>query len=294
MPTPNDVSINNYTSNNLFGFVTNNTWNCCDYPQAGSVVGFIKANTTFSLAICRTGGHGCNGDQGTFQLCLTSPNGMLFINLNLDGDGALGGIGQSWTYNSGVASGQLCVAQSSNTLIIWQVPSFVPPPDLWLTPRAPYGKEVDGLDILLPNEAVSDITVWGSAAQTTQYNCLAWAVGNTNAPALLGKDSEPTKAEVLAFMSQQGISEVPKFDETTVNIIGWGSPIDGLVRHFSVLMGFTNGSVSWSSKLGYKVNPENPAVGLLVSHSIDAPYGGPYYETLIFFHNPNGFIPLPE
>ncbi len=105
----------------MYGFITNNTWNCCDNPVPGQVVGYIAATQAQNLMICRKDGHGCNDNQGYCQLGLVNAYGLLTINLNFDADGNLWAIGTQTWQDFGTSTkdyGELAVSQNANTLTL--------------------------------------------------------------------------------------------------------------------------------------------------------------------------------
>jgi hypothetical protein len=84
--TENTLHIVNYFSDTVSVSVTNDQWNCCDLPQRGQVVGAISPGGVVDLPYVRTGGHGCDGKQGQFQLAITTPSTGL-VNFDFDSNG---------------------------------------------------------------------------------------------------------------------------------------------------------------------------------------------------------------
>ena len=98
MPTGNTLHI----ANGLKTFGTNDpppidvfvtATNCCDNPSNNDRPAvWMLPQGSADMFFCRTGGHGCNGEQGTFQLTVYGmPQGDTIITqgFNFDADGNL-------------------------------------------------------------------------------------------------------------------------------------------------------------------------------------------------------------
>ncbi|HEX8641276.1 MAG TPA: hypothetical protein VF704_08975 [Allosphingosinicella sp.] len=84
MPTGNTLHIRNQLPEPITVYVSPNGWNCCDAPAQNQAVAYIQPSANADLAYSRTGGHGCDGNQGQFQLAC---NISMLVNLNFDADG---------------------------------------------------------------------------------------------------------------------------------------------------------------------------------------------------------------
>lgn len=286
MAQPGTLFIRNASNTVLALSVTNTS--CCDAPSIGVVTKILMPSPYWEqeLQYCRTDGHGCNGKQGYFTLQFSSEAGELTVGFNFDSHGVLsaGGVGTWNPTVPGAVANKLASFQSGNTMFIWNVRSYYPLPDLFTNPRGPQGSEGDGIERLLPSQDPKTCTVWGSSAQST-FNCYSWAVGRTN-EILPQPFKTPSLAEVTSALMARGIYQADA--EFTSNIMVWGT--DQAVLHLSAFVGFPDGTLSWSSKLGFRSDPSNPAAGLLITHVMNAPDGfkSQYGGLLAIFCDPNG------
>jgi hypothetical protein len=272
---------------------------CCDNPNAGLIIGWLPPGGTQEILVCRTSGHGCNGQIGQFVIALANPYGILRIVPGIQGDGWIqAGTGQpgQWTTTSSGTSGQLTsqltATDTQNYLVIRAPYRNQPEPSLWLSGgRALSGGEIAPVEELLPGLDPSSAHVWGEASQTPAFNCLAWAVGVTDR-VLPSPTDGIALAQCVAFMAQRGIQQVSSEDQA--NIIAWGRSSVS-VEHLSVFKGFPDGTASWSSKLGFRPDSRG-ASGLLLTHGVDAPKTlehskDGYGHALAYFYDPNGDSP---
>ena len=111
MATGNTLHVLNHFNYAITVYVSPNNWNCCDWPLEGQAVGHIQPGASADVAYCRKDGHGCNGEQGQFQLDI---NITMSVALNFDADGGMA---------SPVASGcSAAMSQNSDgtyTLIVY-------------------------------------------------------------------------------------------------------------------------------------------------------------------------------
>jgi hypothetical protein len=63
---------------------------CCDAPLAATSLGVLEPAGTHNLSYVRTDGHGCDGEQGYFQLAIVGTAGTLLVALNFDSDANMG------------------------------------------------------------------------------------------------------------------------------------------------------------------------------------------------------------
>jgi hypothetical protein len=64
--------------------VAQDSWNCCDNPNPGQMIGFVEPGNSIDLFYCRKDGHGCDGEQGNFALLI---NASMRVSLNFDSHG---------------------------------------------------------------------------------------------------------------------------------------------------------------------------------------------------------------
>ena len=100
MANGNTLHIVNYFGEPIDAVITNNNWNCCDNPSQGQTIGLIQPDQQVELFFCRKDGHGCNGQQGVFQIGL---NSNMLVNLNFDSGGNMGGISTSGGFGAYMA-----------------------------------------------------------------------------------------------------------------------------------------------------------------------------------------------
>ena len=111
MATGNTLHILNHFSDPITVYISWSNWNCCDAPLQGQAVAHIAPNQSADVAYCRKDGHGCNGEQGTFQLDM---NINMHVALNFDSDG-----GMAAPVPSGCAAAMSKDGDSSYTLIVY-------------------------------------------------------------------------------------------------------------------------------------------------------------------------------
>lgn len=87
MATGNTLTILNQFSYPITIYVSQSNWNCCDNPLQGQQVGYVAPGASVQLPYCRKDGHGCDGEQGYFQLDI---NVTMTVALNFDSNGAMG------------------------------------------------------------------------------------------------------------------------------------------------------------------------------------------------------------
>ena len=87
MADSNTLHIRNYFQQSLNAVVTDSNWNCCDAPKRGVQIGNIAANQQSDVGFCRTDGHGCDGEQGEFEIAF---NSTYYVDLNFDSNGNIG------------------------------------------------------------------------------------------------------------------------------------------------------------------------------------------------------------
>lgn len=90
MSTAKTLNIINYFGSDVDAGITSNNFNCCDRPKPGDSLGRIGANHGVSFVYQRTDGHGCNGEQGYFQIAFDSDY-LVDMNFDSDGDIQIGG-----------------------------------------------------------------------------------------------------------------------------------------------------------------------------------------------------------
>jgi hypothetical protein len=86
MATGNTLHILNHFDYPVTIYVSDNNFNCCDAPLQNQPVGHVAPNGSVSLAYRRKDGHGCNGEQGQFELAI---NISMLVDLNFDSDGGM-------------------------------------------------------------------------------------------------------------------------------------------------------------------------------------------------------------
>ena len=88
MATENTLHIKNNFPQSIFVSVPDDSnWNCCDWPTRGTTIGVMLPYTTRDLKYCRTDGHGCDGEQGSFALSIVVGSDHYTLPLNFDSGG---------------------------------------------------------------------------------------------------------------------------------------------------------------------------------------------------------------
>jgi hypothetical protein len=111
MATGNTLHILNHFSYPVTIYVSDSNWNCCDAPLQNQQVGYVQPQGSVALPYCRKDGHGCNGEQGVFQLDI---NVSMTVGLNFDSDG-----GMASPVSSGCAAALSQNADGTYSLIVY-------------------------------------------------------------------------------------------------------------------------------------------------------------------------------
>ena len=85
-PTTNTLHIRNHFPIPVTVFVPASGWNCCFTPGQNTMIGYVQPFGSVDLSYCKTSGHGCDGNQGEFQLQFNATD---IVNLNFDSRGAM-------------------------------------------------------------------------------------------------------------------------------------------------------------------------------------------------------------
>lgn len=72
---------------------------CCDSPAPSAAFGLLAPNATINVGYERTQGHGCDGQQGYFQLVMVGATGTLLVALNFDSESNIGQPTLQWVAN---------------------------------------------------------------------------------------------------------------------------------------------------------------------------------------------------
>jgi hypothetical protein len=79
--------VNNYDGETAFLCqVQTDNFNCCDAPSQGTAI-WVKPGQTGQIPYVKTSGHGCNGEQGVFELDLiVNANALEKVFFSFDSD----------------------------------------------------------------------------------------------------------------------------------------------------------------------------------------------------------------